>query len=39
LALLLASMAVIAHRVLNRRRLAMWEAAWMSVGPEWSGRR
>jgi hypothetical protein len=39
LALLLASMAVIAHRVLNRRRLAMWEAAWTSAGPEWSGRR
>ncbi len=39
LALLLATIAVIGHRVLNRRRLASWEAAWMSVGPQWSGHR
>jgi hypothetical protein len=39
LALLLATMAMIAHRVLSRRRLASWEAAWTAVGPEWSGRR
>jgi hypothetical protein len=39
LALLLAGMAMIAHRVLSRRRLASWEAAWTAVGPEWSGRR
>jgi hypothetical protein len=39
LALLLASMAIAARVVLNRRRLASWEAAWMSAGPEWSGRR
>jgi len=39
LALLLASMGIIAHRVLNRRRLATWGTAWTSVGPQWSGRR
>jgi ABC-type Na+ efflux pump permease subunit len=38
LALLLASMAIIAHRVLSRRRFASWETAWMSVGPQWSER-
>jgi hypothetical protein len=27
----------VARRVLDRRRLAGWEAAWSSVGPEWTG--
>ena len=27
----------VARRVLDRRRLAGWEAAWASVGPEWTG--
>jgi hypothetical protein len=26
-----------ARRILDRRRLAGWEAAWASVGPEWTG--
>jgi hypothetical protein len=26
-----------ARRMLDRRRLAGWEAAWSSVGPEWTG--
>jgi hypothetical protein len=29
----------VARRVLDRRRLAGWEAAWASVGPEWTGHR
>jgi hypothetical protein len=24
---------------LNRRRLAAWETAWSTVGPQWSKRR
>jgi hypothetical protein len=27
----------VARRVLDRRRMAAWEAAWSSVGPEWTG--
>ncbi len=26
-------------RVLNRRRLVHWEAAWSATGPQWTGRR
>lgn len=29
-------LAVAARWLLNRRRLAGWEAAWLSVGPQWS---
>jgi hypothetical protein len=36
LAVLLAGMALLARWVLDRRRLAAWEAAWLSVGPSWS---
>jgi hypothetical protein len=36
LAVLLAGMALLARRVLDRRRLAGWETAWLSVGPHWS---
>jgi hypothetical protein len=39
LAALLAAAAAIAKRLLNRRRLADWGRAWLSVGPQWSGRR
>ena len=39
LAVLLAIMVVAAHRALDRRRLAEWESAWLSVGPTWSRRR
>lgn len=36
LAVLLAGMAVLGRRVLDWRRLAGWETAWLSVGPQWS---
>jgi hypothetical protein len=36
LALLLAIMVVVTRRVLDRRRLAGWESAWLAVGPTWS---
>jgi hypothetical protein len=36
LAVLLAGTALLARRVLDRRRLADWEIAWLSVGPQWS---
>jgi hypothetical protein len=39
LAVLLAGMALFGRWVLDRRRLASWETAWLSVGPQWSGRR
>jgi hypothetical protein len=38
LAVLLAGLALLARWLLNWRRLAAWEAAWRSVGPQWSGR-
>jgi hypothetical protein len=36
LAVLLAGLALLAWRILNRRRLAGWETAWLAVGPRWS---
>lgn len=36
LAVLLAALTLLTRRILNRRRLAGWEAAWLSVGPQWS---
>jgi hypothetical protein len=36
LAVLLAGMTLLARRVLDRRRLAGWETAWLSAGPQWS---
>jgi hypothetical protein len=36
LAVLLTVLAVLAKWLLDRRRLAGWEAAWRSVGPQWS---
>jgi hypothetical protein len=36
LAVFLAGMALLARWVLDRRRLADWETAWLSVGPQWS---
>jgi hypothetical protein len=39
LAVLLAIMVILARRMLDRRRLAGWESAWLSVGPTWSRRR
>lgn len=38
-AVLLAGAGAIAQWALDRRRLASWETAWLSVGPQWSGRR
>jgi hypothetical protein len=38
LAVLLAGLAMLTRRLLNRRRLAGWEAEWRSVSPQWSGR-
>jgi hypothetical protein len=39
LALLLIGLAVLARWVLDHRRLAGWGTGWLSVGPQWSGRR
>jgi hypothetical protein len=36
LAVFLAGMLVLARRILDRRRLAGWESAWLTVGPTWS---
>ena len=39
LAVVLALLLLIGRRVLDRRRLAGWETAWLSVGPTWSRHR
>jgi hypothetical protein len=39
LAVVLAIMLLFARRMLDRRRLAGWESAWLTVGPTWSRRR
>ncbi len=39
LAILLAGLVLLARRVLDRRRLAGWETAWLSVGPQWTRQR
>jgi hypothetical protein len=36
LAALLAGLTLLSRRMLDRMRLAGWEAAWLSVGPQWS---
>jgi len=36
LAVFLAGLALVIRAMLDRRRLADWEAAWLSVGPQWS---
>jgi hypothetical protein len=36
LAAFLAGLTLLGRRVLDRSRLAGWEAAWLSVGPQWS---
>jgi len=38
LAVFLAAMALIGRRLLDRKRLAGWGTAWLSVGPQWSRR-
>jgi len=39
LALVLHGLARAARRLLDRRRLAAWEAAWTTIGPQWTRRR
>ena len=39
LAMLLAIVGWLAHRSLDRRRLAGWDADWLATGPRWSPRR
>jgi hypothetical protein len=39
LAVLLTILAALARWLIDRRRLAGWEAAWRSVGPQWSDWR
>ncbi len=39
IATLLAVVGWLAHRSLNRRRLAGWDADWLATGPRWSPRR
>jgi hypothetical protein len=38
LAALLAGLTWLIRRALDRRRLARWERAWLTVGPRWNGR-
>jgi hypothetical protein len=35
---LLLCLAAVSRRILDRRRLENWEAAWITVGPEWTQR-
>jgi uncharacterized membrane protein YhaH (DUF805 family) len=35
LALLLAVSAIVIRRLLNRRRMAAWDAEWSAPGPQW----
>jgi len=39
LALLLLGLGWLVRRVMDRRRLAAWEADWASTGPRWTRRR
>lgn len=39
LALSLLTALWLAHRLADRRRLAAWDAAWSTVGPQWTRRR
>jgi hypothetical protein len=39
LALVVAGLALLTRRMLDRRRLARWETAWLSVGPQWTRQR
>jgi len=38
LAVILGGLALLVRRLLDRRRLGGWAAAWLSVGPQWSRR-
>jgi hypothetical protein len=35
----LAAVGLITRWVLDRRRLAAWDARWRSTGPQWTGRQ
>jgi hypothetical protein len=35
----LALLGLVAHWILDRRRLAAWDAHWSATGPQWTGRR
>jgi hypothetical protein len=37
LAELLCGAGLVAHRVVDRRRLAAWDAEWRAIGPTWGG--
>jgi hypothetical protein len=39
LAVALLGLLRLSRRVLDRRRLAGWTAAWSAIGPQWTGRR
>jgi hypothetical protein len=39
LAIVLGGLTLLVRRVLDRRRLARWGAAWLAVGPQWSRQR
>jgi hypothetical protein len=39
LAAALITVGVVARWALDRRRLAAWDAEWLSAGPRWSPRR
>ena len=39
LAVMLIVVGRLVHVVLNRRRLAAWDAGWLANGPRWSPRR
>ncbi len=38
LAVLMVGLTWVIRRVLDRRRIALWESAWLTVGPRWSHR-
>jgi len=39
LAIVLGALTLLIRRLLDRRRLARWGAAWLAVGPQWSRQR
>jgi hypothetical protein len=39
LAAMLIVVGIVVHVVLNRRRIAAWDADWLATGPRWSQRR
>jgi len=38
-AAVLAAIGLLARWVLDRRRLAAWDARWKTTGPQWTGRQ